>query len=247
MANLRNIVAERLAQEIRKGFWEPGARLPGERPLAVRFEASRPVVREALRMLEDAGLVRVQAGRGAFVLDPSVGEGEASLGQAEALSAGISNLALSDLAEARILVEGRIIELAAQRATESDIDALRMFNAMMERAISNPTAFKQADLFFHRQLARASGSPIYVVWLEIILRGVDEERNDVTRLAVRHREDILASHKTMVAAVADGDPVRARRLMIAHIEEFVRNVECNTALGLLPQRGGQAPASADRR
>src|SRR5262245_10855400 len=64
-------VVSELEQMISEEYPAPGQRLPKEADLAERFQVSRIVIREAMKILEDRGIVEVSAGRGTFTLTPS--------------------------------------------------------------------------------------------------------------------------------------------------------------------------------
>src|ERR1700682_2324490 len=216
--SLRDRIAEQLARDIDAARWLPGEQLPGERVLAQRLGVSRPVVREALRIIEGAGLVRIDAMRGAFVRLEVGGE----LALTGHLVASLSKLSLSHFAEARGGIVGHIASLAAQNALEADIEGLSFYLEMMARALDNPELFKQADIAFHRQLSVATQNPIYVAWIDVVLRALNQKRYDATRLdEVRVR--ILECHRGIFEAVSAGDPEAARRAIEAHIVQFVND------------------------
>lgn len=219
MTPLRDRIAERLAQKIDASHWQPGERLPSERELARSFNVSRPVIREAFRILEEAGLIRVDATRGAFV------RLEATMQPALRghLLASLGDVSLTDLAECRRTIEGHVAALAASRASEHDIDGLKFYLDIMERSLERPDIFKQADIAFHRQLSVATGSPIYVAWVDLILRTINQQRHDVNRQP-RVRDRILACHRAIYDAVAARDPERARAGICDHVEQFVSDV-----------------------
>src|ERR1700738_3874390 len=216
--SLRDRIAEQLARDIDAARWLPGEQLPGERVLAQRLGVSRPVVREALRIIEGAGLVRIDAMRGAFVLLEVGGE----LALTGHLVASLSKLSLNHFAEARGVIEGHIASLAAQNALEADIEGLSFYLDMMAGALENPELFKQADIAFHRQLSVATQNPIYVAWIDVVLRALNQKRFDATRLDdVRFR--ILECPRDIFEAVSAGDTEAATRAVEAHIVQFVND------------------------
>lgn len=240
--SLRDEIAERLARDIESGMWAPGEQLPGERVLAQRFGASRPVIREALRIIEGAGLINIYPTRGVFVR-MEVGSGVALIGH---LITSLSRLAMSHFAEAREFLECHIAMQAAQSARESDIEGLSLFLAMMERNRSNPEAFKQADLAFHRQLADATRNPIYAAWIDVVLRALSEKRYAATgNDAVRGR--IILCHRQILDAIIARDAEAARRAVETHIAQFVTDeAETSPARPAVRMageagRGAQAP------
>ncbi|WP_435136114.1 FadR/GntR family transcriptional regulator [Actinacidiphila sp. bgisy144] len=108
--------AERLREQITGGQWPVGTKLPGETTLAALLGVGRSTVREALRALAGAGMVRTRQGAGVFVIaDRPVQDWPARLRRA----------ALSDVYEVRVLLEVQAARIAAARRTPEDVAALR--------------------------------------------------------------------------------------------------------------------------
>lgn len=105
---------------IRDGTLKPGDRLPPERELAEQFEVSRSSIREAMRALELQGLVASRPGSGTFVSTDSL----ESLVAIIASSLGGAREYLDYTFEVRRLLEPQIAALAAERATEADINRI---------------------------------------------------------------------------------------------------------------------------
>ena len=119
-----------LHQLIEAGKLKAGDRLPSERELAETFRVSRSSVREAIKTLENEGLVMTRPGSGTFITAVKV---EAIIQPlASLLSRGKD--ALIDLFEMRRLVEPGIAALAAERATPADILRLKEICTTQERA-----------------------------------------------------------------------------------------------------------------
>ncbi|MDJ0788595.1 MAG: GntR family transcriptional regulator [Myxococcota bacterium] len=115
-------IAEQLRNEILGGTWSPGDRLPGERDLASRLGANRGSVREALKKLEQMGLVRIHRGGGAIVLELE----EASLDVARHLlfvEGRLNRSVMEQLLEAHELLVCGATRLAVERASDEEIEA----------------------------------------------------------------------------------------------------------------------------
>ena len=120
-------VVEQIQDAIIKGKLKPGARLPAERELKDLFNTSRGTLREALRVLEQKGLIEIKLGvsGGAIVkridAEPIV--------ESLALLIRSGEVSIEHLSEFRIKIEGSLVELAAMRATKEEIAELEtMFN-----------------------------------------------------------------------------------------------------------------------
>lgn len=162
-------VAAQIREELAKGHLKVGNRLPSERALSEQFGVARNTVREALRSLENAGLVRLQKGAsgGAFI---SEGSGEAiTTGMLDLYHLG--SIQPAHLTEARIWLEGIIVREACLRSTPADLQELHQNIQEAEEAIERGDFGRRAEvhLHFHRILARMTGNPIMVVVMDGVL------------------------------------------------------------------------------
>ncbi len=198
-----------IEEEIVSGRWGVGTRLPSERRLADRFEVSRPVVREALRVLTERGLISVSAGRGSFVrqLRPVRG------GNAELLVRG-GQVTARDLVVARTMLESEAAALAAANRTDEELGQMREILDRFDRSVVPEQA--DLDLAFHEAIAVASHNPVIQVMFGsirtlthgIMLRSLVDRA--VTGTAV-------PLHTVILDAIAEADPDRARHAMSEHI------------------------------
>ncbi|WP_051450337.1 GntR family transcriptional regulator [Actinospica robiniae] len=203
-------VAEHLAEAIRRGLVAPGERLPAEAALAEQLGVATLTLREALSDLRERGLLETRRGRngGSFVARPS----------SDALSrsglAGLTVRQLRELGDQRQAVLGTAAELAAQRASEIEIAALRRRVDRLSAA-AKPGERRRADSEFGIELAAAAQSP-RIAQHEANLRA---ELGDLvwTLLSDTEHEESVRVRCALVDAVADGKPEAARRLARQHI------------------------------
>jgi len=198
-------VAEHLAEAIRRGLVGPGERLPAEAALAEQLGVATLTLREALAELRERGLVETRRGRsgGSFVARPST----------DALSrSGLAALTvrqLRELGDQRQAALGAAAELAARRASEIEIAALRR---RVDRlgAATTPGERRRADGEFGVELAAAAQSP-RITQHEANLRA---EVGDLvwTLLSDAEHEASVRVRRALVDAVAEGKPEAARRL-----------------------------------
>ena len=178
-------ISDQIRMELSNRRLRPGDRLPAERALAEQFGVSRNTLREALRSLENAGLLRLQKGAsgGAFVREST---GDAIItGLRDMFHLGA--IAPEHLTEARVLIESIAVRAACERATAEDIKALKANIAAAERAArEKANFFEQAaiHLDFHRIIARATKNPVMVIVMEALLdvmqhfiRAIGQQRN----------------------------------------------------------------------
>jgi len=220
-----DLIAREMEALIKDGIWSSGDMLPSERELAQRFGVSRGSVREALRLLEAAGLITIRQGEGARVSDPS-----SSIGHL--LAQRISSPNIFHLFEFRLILEPEVAAQAAQRATSEHLQALKEVVLEQRRATDDSHKFLFLDMQFHRLIAEASGNPILLEIISALNVGLRE-----TRLRAMARVyDPLASlmgHERILEAIVSKDTARARETMREHL----KRVEVS-ALGAEALKGG---------
>src|SRR5690349_12743963 len=142
-------VAEQIEQLILNGELRSGDRLPTERAFAEKFHVSRTAVREAMKLLEQKGLVEMRPGRGTRVIDGTMQAVRHSLGLM--MRVGQRGNLLS-LVEVRELLEPGIAAMAAERADEEEIAAMRETITLMDENLTCADSYIAADNNFHRAL-----------------------------------------------------------------------------------------------
>src|SRR5581483_4368117 len=166
-------VAEQIENLILSGELQSGDRLPTEREFAEQFHVSRTAVREAMKLLEQKGLVEMRPGRGTHVIDGTLQAVRHSLGLM--MRVGQQGNLLS-LVEVRELLEPGIAALAAERAGEEDIAIMRAAIATMDKHLTCADNYIAADNSFHRALAKATQNPVVLSLVDSIVDLLSEQR-----------------------------------------------------------------------
>jgi GntR family transcriptional repressor for pyruvate dehydrogenase complex len=214
---------ERLGTAIKLGLLAPGTQLPAERELCRRLGIARSTLRQALTALSQSGHVYATRGRGGgtFVSDP---QPPADPPSPEMLARW------RETCDQRLAVELGVAVLAAERADAGDIAALEDVFALLEGALEDFAAYRQADIRLHVGLAEATRSPRLV-------SAMTEVQGAMTDLIayIAHPPQVLASsnaqHKRLLAPVRKRDPARAVRAMTEHLQGTE-----HVLAGLLPER-----------
>jgi GntR family transcriptional repressor for pyruvate dehydrogenase complex len=212
-------VVGQLHQLIDAGKLKAGDRLPSERELAETFRVSRSSVREAIKTLENEGMVVSRPGSGTFLTAVNVEAIIPSL--ASLLSRGKD--ALIDLFEMRCLVEPSIAALAAERATPADILRLKEICTQQAQQIDRETSAVDSDAAFHLTIGRATHNAALqrlVASIVEILKPIREKSLQTPGRA--HKS--LASHRAVLVAIERHDPELARQAMQQHIQAVEENV-----------------------
>ncbi|WP_030057229.1 MULTISPECIES: FadR/GntR family transcriptional regulator [Streptomyces] len=205
--------AARIEERIRGGQWPVGGKLPGEVALAKELGVGRSTVREALRTLAAAGMVRSRQGSGVFVTADR---------RAEDWPARLRRAELAHVYEVRTMVEVQAARLAATRRTEADLAALDAALAARHAAgRADDTAFVDADIALHTALVAAAHNPVLDDLFAQFAPVLREQLVLLVGLFGIRAEDPnqgYASHADLVRAVHDGDPEAAGRVLTAELE-----------------------------
>ena len=204
-------VATEMRQAIETGQYRRFERLPASRDLAEDFGIARNTLRDALYQLEREGLVETRPGSGTYVTAAEHAGVPAVVGEATPL----------ELIDARFALEPHICRLFVLHGRREDIDALEQLCEKMERAVTNPTAFSEADTAFHKALAMATRNSL-LIWLIKQINTVRslEEWNRMRNLTLDQTviETYNAQHREILDAIRDREPERAAAKMKQHLE-----------------------------
>ena len=209
-------IVDQVCDAILRGELHKGDRLPSEREIAAQSGLSRTSVREALKVLSDAGLLRMKTGGGGgteIVRDSIPGD---LLGEAIAFS----RRRLLDFCETRNLIELAAAGLAAARATPEQIEELAALVDRMQRLVDENSPDRQAyidtDVEFHRMVMQCSGNQVLLETYTPILRQILQisDTLDVSEFLVYG----LPSMRRFLEAVQQRNPAAAQRAIDAHIQ-----------------------------
>jgi DNA-binding FadR family transcriptional regulator len=152
--SLSEVVAEHLQGQIQSGMYQLQQQLPSEHQLTREFGVGRSSIREAIRKLENNGMVRVQQGLGTFVI--------ALTPAGESLSKLLHASEDEDVAEVREVLEGKIVEKAALNRTEEDIREMKAALEKRNKAADQNKLLPwlEADIAFHLSVAAACKNPV---------------------------------------------------------------------------------------
>lgn len=207
-------VAAFLSREISSGELNPGARLPTEQELSEKFGVSRNVVREAIAQLRADGMIEARQGIGAFVLAP---EQRASIRiDGEALREGQN---MERLFELRCILEAESAALAAERRGEGHLDAIKAALDRMSGEERWEEGSIDADLLFHREIARATGNSYIHTFISFVCEQIRRSIYYARQTNPLHDlvEVNVGEHVRIYEALVAGDAIAAEAAMRAHI------------------------------
>jgi len=209
----------RLRNELLSGRYQVGERIPPERDIAEHYQVSRTVVREALIMLELENLIEVRKGSGVYVINLP---GAQSAVSPQLSSSEEDDIGPFELLQARQFLESDIAAFAATQVTKNDIAQMRQALDMEKDILDSSGEDDDGDRQFHMLIAQATGNSILA---EIIEQLWLRRKNSPmwsklhTRITdTSYRQNWLADHHKILAALQRKDPKAARQAMWQHLE-----------------------------
>jgi GntR family transcriptional repressor for pyruvate dehydrogenase complex len=206
------LILDEITRLITEGILKPGDRLPSESELAERFGVGRSSLREAMRALQLLGIIEVIQGKGTF------------LRQTHMLPlatdwARLSKMGLiSQVMEARQIIEVAIAQLAAERATDEDIAIMRAAIRRAEEAHGDSVISGEASVDFHLALAEATHNEVLALMYKTV-RDLYLETARQTQMTPGSVENRLQDHRQILESVEQQNPELASKLMAEHIDK----------------------------
>jgi GntR family transcriptional repressor for pyruvate dehydrogenase complex len=208
---------EQIVEAVRAGDLRVGDRLASERALAAQMEISRPTLREAIRILSDAGVVELRSRPrgGIYIRSELIPRG---------LLAKQSELRLSEVAgvlESRRMFEPRVAQLAGLYGSDDDFDALQRTIELQRECPNDRARLLQLDHRFHLMMARATRNTTIVQLMRVLLERLEIAR-DMTPRAPHDAAVEVAIHERTLLAIMSGDSDRIEEAMDEHLSYLER-------------------------
>ncbi|WP_293373953.1 GntR family transcriptional regulator [Phenylobacterium sp. SCN 70-31] len=213
------LITDVIRRQIARGELREGDPLPAEARLMEQFNVSRPTLREAFRILETEGLIRVRrgAGGGARICLPEHDRAARSFG----LLLQIRRATLGEVLEARAFIEPPLAGRLAAHRTDEDVAALEAHMRHERETMEDFAAFGLATARLHQILIERAGNVTAALMVGML---DDIFRRHVTQFVGRARPDQLAlnqlavtNHQRMVDHVKAGDAVGAETAWRSHM------------------------------
>lgn len=226
---ISDTVAAELEKRILEGSLKPGDRLPSERDLATTLGVSRPSLREAMQKLVTKGMLTTRHGGGNYVTDRL--QAHFADPWQEMLSG--HPMLHSDLLEFRQMLEGQAAHLAADRATDADIERLDAAYAALEASYSSNDLRTciDNDVAFHQVIAEAAHNVLIghlAASLMRVIHGHVSSNLEFLHARPQRWDRLHSQHRAIWQAIREHKPEEAACAARDHIE-FVRQSMADSA------------------
>jgi GntR family transcriptional regulator, transcriptional repressor for pyruvate dehydrogenase complex len=212
-------IVSQILEGIRSEAFPPGAALPTERRLAERFGVSRTSLREAIRILEHAGIVDVRTGSGSYVSETALSSPTLMRVKA-AVEGDVSPL---DVIVARKVLEAGCAEQAALNRKDADLVRLRQAFAAHQDLVTQGGDPREMDISFHQAVAEATGNPALAGLMQyiaaIMRQNTWQSFSDRSRRKPGRPEKNVHDHQSILEAIEHGDGQGARKAVLQHLAD----------------------------
>ncbi|MDR1904085.1 MAG: FadR family transcriptional regulator [Treponema sp.] len=217
--NLYEQIAETLEQAI-VGAEIKAEKLPSEQELAKRFKVSRTVIREALKVLKERGLIRSRNGEGSYISKPNIDTISSAINRIVQMD-NISNDHLHDM---RLILETAGAGLAALHAGPEDIAHLQYTVDQMSVQPLSTEQRLRFDSEFHITIARASGNKLLEMFVEVmtLLLGDYMIKGFPGPASMRQ---VINHHEKIFEAIKNGNPEDAEEAIRCHLAAALENIK----------------------
>ncbi|GAA2180579.1 FadR/GntR family transcriptional regulator [Brooklawnia cerclae] len=226
--NLVDATATQLLDRILAGDFESGA-LPNQDTLARECGVSRLTVREAMKGLEQRGIIRVEHGVGTFVVPVDHWRDIDAIARLQRLDPNGTGVS-AQLIEVRRMIEIGAAELCAVRRSDDLVDELGACVARMEAAAheDDVAGFVDADIDFHDAILRGTQNPFVAAIFDPMRSTLEFSRTQTSSVG-QIRTNAIVQHHGVLDAIAARDPDAARRAMTSHMDQTQNDLDTYVA------------------
>jgi len=211
-------VEEQVKKSILDGRYQPNQKLPSERELVDQFQVSRATIREALKNLQNMGMIRIRRGMsaGAYISEQSslpITQSFDNLLQSRKVD-------LAHLMQARLYIEPSIAEHAARYHTQKDIDLLKhLLNKAENLLNTSEREARLTNILFHVEISRITRNPVMIFLSESITHVCSSVIIQITGGDVPKKTIIkfINEHRKILESIADGDAKGAFLMSRKHL------------------------------
>lgn len=212
-------IYNQILSEIQSGSFKIGDKLPPERELCAQFGVSRAPIRQALSALELNGIIYSRQGEGVYVKGTNLtAEGSQS-------TIILESILPEDIVEARMSIEPLIAKFAAERATDEDIENIRLTVIKMEEETKAGIYVPETDEKLHNEIAKASHNDLFIIFMSAISNAMKQQEmwkfiRDKTVTRPEYREVNFSEHKLIIKAIEAHNEKEAEEIMTSHMQNL---------------------------
>ncbi|MGF6947784.1 GntR family transcriptional repressor for pyruvate dehydrogenase complex [Neobacillus sp. B4I6] len=212
-------IYNQILSEIQSGSFKIGDKLPPERELCEQFGVSRAPIRQALSALELNGIIYSRQGEGVYVKSNQIAPENSES------AIFFKSISPEDIIEVRMNIEPLIIKFAAQRATDEDIEDLRLTIKEMEKETKAGVYVPETDEKLHCGIAKASHNDLFINIMAAISNAMKQQEmwkfiRDRTVTRPDYRDVNFKEHELLIKAIENHNEKEAVEIMTKHMQNL---------------------------
>lgn len=220
-ASLSQQIAQNIEEMILGQEIQIGDRLPCEMDLADKFGASRNVVREALTMLRERGLVEVRNGSGAYVTQVH----PQTLGAVVSRMTAVGSVSAEEVYEIRMALEVRACGLAALNGTAAEKAKLQSIVQDMKRDYQQLAKWNAYDRKFHSFLAKMTHNTLFPAMIKPLIPLIfPHGESNAVLFSQKAVLGGVEQHENILCAILDGNRKKAEESMANHLQTYLKDI-----------------------
>jgi len=231
------VISDQLEKAIATGQLKPGDKLPSEKKLTEMFAASRSSVREAIRILEQKGLITIKRGAGGGAVVRKMDTRKMT--ESFSLFLQSRQVRFDQMAEFREIMEGEITALAAKRANRQDVARVKAIlqNArnILDHEADNWREFYNLDIEFHIEIGRIAANPVFSALLSMLHRDILGADDRFALPAPELMEQNYRDLEAIAAAIETGNPRQAQKAARQHVRAFNSHMKTQEEMFARPE------------
>ena len=214
-------VADAIEQEILSGRLTPGDLLPTESELAAQLGVNRSTLREGIRSLENAGLIRRTSGKRLSICVPTHRE----IAWSTSRAMGLNKVTFLELWQVQMNLEPFAAALAAENTSQALSDELERNLEQTREQIENDRAIIELDIEFHLLIAEGTRNRALLLSAKPISMLLFAATQELYQRAPQARHRLVTAHRRIADAIQAGKGDVAREWMTKHIQDFRRGYD----------------------
>lgn len=221
--NVTEQIIEYFKKNIKSGNWKIGEKIPSENTLTRELGVSRSSIRQAVIYYVGIGVLESVHGKGTFLVDDEVDE-QSNANRITAEDCRNTENVL----EFRRIVESEACYLAALHSSEELVTKLQKYLDVMVNSKEDIAKFVNADISFHRTIAKAAGNPLLEKSLNRIF--LENKRSQTLTRKVFGYNHGIHFHQEIISAIKAQDAEKARKSMYEHLQDAIDRIHADSTI-----------------
>lgn len=212
-------VIDYIKNQLEKGKISVGDKLPTERELSLQLNCSRNAIREAVKKLENLGIIQTKQGSGNYL----VANAGAHFSEALSMMVIMKKVSSFEISQLRRSIELQTIVSAIEHATQEDIDYLEKILKEMKKCSAKRE--RELDREFHYKLVKISQNTLMIAIISALSESIDRFLKKVLKSIMKENKEVIdMCHREILNSIIEKDAVKGREALSRHYDTIDREL-----------------------